>query len=63
MWGSPWAPVLEVTVYFGRRPRLGGDPPHQHSAQREVIVFIYVQGLAGLRFEGWGKLETEKEKI
>lgn len=46
LWGNPWAPVLEVTVYFGRRPRLGGIPL-KHSAQREVIIFIYARGLAG----------------
>lgn len=46
LWGSPWAPVLEVTVYFGRKPRLGGIPL-KHSAQREVIVFISARGLAG----------------
>lgn len=63
LWGSPWAPVLEVTVYFGRRPGPGGDPP-QHSAQREVIIFIYVQGLAGLRSGEWGEVgDSERENM
>lgn len=65
LWGSPWALVLEVTVYFGRRPRLGGDPPTppQHSAQREVIIFIYVQGLAGPQLWGMGEVgDNEKRK-
>lgn len=60
LWGSPWAPVLEVRVYFGSRPRLGGDP-RKHSAQREVFVFIYARGLAGFRPGGWGKLERERQ--
>lgn len=61
LWCSPWAPVLEVTVYFGRRPGLGGEPPPQHSAQREVIIFIYIQGLAGLGL-GDGGSWRQREK-
>ena len=55
LWGSPWAPVLEVTVYSGRKPRPGGEPPSS-TQPREVIVFIKIdaRGLAGLGLEGGG---------
>lgn len=60
--GKAQGHLLEVTVYFGRRPRLGGTPAPKYSAQGEVIVFIYDSDLAELRPGGWEKLEGEREE-
>ena len=47
--GSPWAPVLEGAVCVGRRPRLGGDPPHVLSSEGNDCSYLCESvGTAGL---------------
>ena len=41
LWGSPWVPVLEVTVYFGRKPRPGGEPPQALSLEGSDCIYQY----------------------
>lgn len=58
LWGRLWAPVLEVTVYFGRRPRLGGDTPQVFSSGGSDCIYL-CQDWQG---QAWGMAEDGERK-